>query len=353
MESYITAQQVSTGMLIDPINIIKIMSASEWETLTGEWLDIKEDYIRIENPGGAGDMGRDIIAYIEEPKINPENYAWDCYQCKHYSKSLMPSDIWQEFGKIIYYTFKKKYPIPKRYYFVAPLGIGTSLSDLLDNPKQLKISLKDNWEKYCKEKISEKESIPLAGNLLQYFDTFDFSIFDKIPPKQIVQEHKKHPNHSLRFGGGLPPRNRTTEIPPLETEIHLRYINQLKSAYNSDADEEIKEISKIELSKYKSHFQRARKSFYRAEELRAFTRDNLPFHVYEDFQNDILESIINLVEDELHTNAFIKLKEVENQASNTAIESNPVREVCQTIDKKGVCHQLVNDNKISWVEDEQ
>jgi hypothetical protein len=349
---YITAQQVSTGMLIDPINRVKVMNPNDWETLTEEWLDTKKKYIKTERFGGAGDMGRDVIAYIDDPKLNVKNYKWDCYQCKHYTKSLAPSDIWTEFGKIIYYTFKQEYPVPKRYYFVAPHGVGTSLSVLLDNPEKLKSCLKENWDKYCKEKISEKEPIPLTNELLQYFEIFDFSIFDKVSPKQIIQEHKKHSNHLLRFGGGLPARKQETVIPSLESETHLRYIKQLKSAYNTDSKSEINDISLIDSSKYKGHFQRSRKSFYSAEELRAFTRDNLPLQVYEKFQEDIFDSIINLMENDYNENAFEKIKAVENQASITAIESSPIREVCQTVDKKGVCHQLVNDNKISWVENE-
>lgn len=105
-------------------------------------------------------------------------------------------------------------------------------------------------------------------------------------------------------------------------------------------------------SKYENHFQRSRKSFYSAEELRLFTRDNLPVEVYEKFKDDIFDSVINIAEENADNNGFNKLKAVENQASKTTIESNPIREVCQTIDKKGVCHQLVNEKQLTWVDDE-
>mgnify|MGYP000249852972 CR=1 FL=1 len=355
MDDYITAHQVSVGTQIEPIQRIKIMSADEWETLIEEWLDTKTNkYLKIEKMGGAGDMGRDVIAYINNPKDHPTNYQWDCYQCKHYSQSLAPSHIWVELGKIIYYSFNKEYPVPNQYYFVAPQGVGTSLSNLLDNPQKLKLSLKKNWEKYCENEISNK-SIKLSGSLLKYFDNFNFnfSIFDKQLPKNIVNDHKKHhKNHLLRFGGGLPNRKTSVNIPPLSQESNLRYINQLTKAYNSDSSNHIEKAVSIIGSKYENHFQRSRKSFYSAEELRLFTRDNLPVEVYDKFKDDIFDSVINIAEENFDKNGFSKLKTVENQASKTTIESNPIREVCQTIDKKGVCHQLVNEKQLTWVDDE-
>ena len=85
---YITAQNVSVGRQITPLKRVYLFSAEEYEEFIEEWLDTKKDkYIRTEKNAGAGDMGRDIIAYIEDSKINPEKYKWDCYQCKHYTST--------------------------------------------------------------------------------------------------------------------------------------------------------------------------------------------------------------------------------------------------------------------------
>ena len=102
MEQYITAQDIIFGKTILPIKIIELMSPEEWEEFRKEWLDTKkEQYFKIEKYGGSGDMGRDVVAYITDPKENTESYEWECYQCKHYDKALMPSNVWVEFGKII------------------------------------------------------------------------------------------------------------------------------------------------------------------------------------------------------------------------------------------------------------
>lgn len=89
-----------------------------------------------------------------------------------------------------------------------------------------------------------------------------------------------------------------------------------------------------------------------AETLRNFSRDNLPEDTYEDFQDDIYEGIINTVEDD-YENAFKKVKATENESTKIAIDSYPIKEdKCKTIEKKGICHQLVNDERINWIEDE-
>jgi len=350
LTEYITLQQVSIGKQIDPIHRIKLMSPDEWEILTEEWLDMKPVYRSIERIGGAGDMGRDVIAYISNPKEKPKGYEWDCYQCKHYSKPLSPSDIWTEFGKIIYYTFKKEFPVPNNYYFVAPQGIGMSLSNLLQDDTKLKEAVRDAWKKYCQDEITKTESIPLKDDLLAYFNTFDFSIFDKVTPKTIVEEHKKHSNHLLRFGGGLPSRI-AIEIPLLEKDTKLRYIEQLVKAYNSDSTDVIQDVKHIEGSKYNRHFNDSRKSFYKAEELRALTRDNLTEQVFEDFKEDVYDGVINKSEEDFES-GYTKVKAVESEASKIIIDSNPLTEACRPADKKGACHHLINDKKISWIEDE-
>lgn len=347
---YITSHQVSIGKQIDPIHRIKLMSPDEWEILTEEWLDTKDKYLSTEQIGGAGDMGRDVIAYIDNPKDNPKGYQWDCYQCKHYNKPLSPSDIWTEFGKIIYYTSINEFPIPNNYYFVAPQGIGSSLSSLLQDDIKLKAAVKGAWEKYCQDDITKIKSIPLIDDLLEYFNQFDFSIFDKIIPKTIVEEHKRHPNHLLTFGGGLSSRI-GIEIASLEEDKKLRYVEQLVKAYNSDSTDLIKKVEDIEDSRYHRHFKDSRKSFYKAEELRALTRDNLTEQVFEDFKEDIYDGIINKAEENFD-NGYKKVREVESEASKIIIDSNPLTEACRPADKKGVCHHLINDKKISWIEDE-
>lgn len=348
MTFYKTSHQVNFGKRIIPLKMIEHMSFDDWEDFIEEWIDIKKtEYIEAERFGGAGDKGRDVVGYVTD-KNNP-NYTWDCFQCKHYENALRPAQVYKEFIKILYYTFKLEYPIPRKYYFVAPKGCGTSLSKLLQNPIELKNAIVNNWSKHC-EIDTTVGGIKLEGEFLKWVNNFDFSIFSKIHTKNILKEHISHPNHLIRFGGGLPEREKldTDTIPSSIQSSETTYVNQLLSAYCSESKEDYKNVSDLDSKElYKNHFTRARISFHHAEQLRNFSRDSLPLDTFEDFQNEILESIIDIIED-THSNSFIKVKEVEKEARKVIISSNPLKEVSIINDRSGVCHQLVNDNKIKW-----
>ncbi len=351
--AYINSNSISSGKPILPIDRIKLMSPDEWESLIEEWIETTSKYClkHIEKLGGSGDMGIDVVAYINDPKINPNDYQWDCYQCKRYAEPLSPSGMWVEFGKIIYFSYKGDYPTPKKYYLIGTNGIGTKLKKYLQDSTKLKKELKEQWDSKCKNEITKTNSIPLEGDLLKYFDNFDFTIFDKIEPKIIVEEHSKHKNHLIRFGGIMPER-KILPIPEIKKDEELRYIKQLVKAYNSDSLDNIENVQDIAGTKYDRHFNDTRKSFYKAEELRILTRDNLPNEVFDNLKEDVYDGIINTYDDE-HDNAFKKVKSVENEASKIVIDSNPLKKVCRPVDKKGLCHHLVNDEKISWVEEDE
>ena len=351
MNEVITAQQISQGAYVSPIDRLKIMNAEDWEKFTEEWLDLKVGmYIKTERLAGAGDMGRDIVAYITNPEENPSSYEWDCYQCKYYKSPLSPSNIWVEFGKLIYYTFNSKYPIPKKYYFIAPQGIGTSLTKLLQNSSTLKKDIKKNWDKYCKTKITDKEEVLLECALLDYFESFDFSIFSSIAPKVIIEEYKTSSSDFLtRFGGQLPPR----PIVSIPNEIEdLRYIDQLVKSYNTNSATEILNVNEILSVSYKGHFEDARKSFYKAEELRMLNRDSLPDGIFENLKDNIYDGVSSKSREKFD-DGYKKVLAIESESTKIPIESNPLKDACQTIDKKGLCHHLVNDKRLTWVEEDE
>ncbi len=186
--------------------------------------------------------------------------------------------------------------------------------------------------------------------MLEYFESFDFSIFDKLNPKQIIEEHKNHENHLLTFGGQLSERE---DIPIPETvEIGLRYVEQLVKAYNSDSSSDINQVEDILQQKHLSHFTDARKSFYKAEELRALSRDNLPEKVFENLKEDIYDGTSSIAR-KFFANGYDKVISVEGESAKVQIDSNPLKDACRPIDKKGLCHHLVNDSKFTWVEDDE
>lgn len=345
-----SSEHVVSGIPIPKAKRIELFSPEEWEEFTEEYaLSRKSQYTKIGRYAGAGDKGLDVVGFLNGTTFES---GWDNYQCKFYRNSLIPSDIWVEFGKIIYFSFVGDFTVPRKYYFVAPKGIGTTLANYLAKPDVLKVKIKEAWESKISDRISSTFKAELTGKLQAYFEQFDFAIFDSISLADMIIEHSNTPFHSVRFGGGLAVRPES-ELPPGEiTTGESVFTRQLLLAYG-DCEGEIPEDSTWldDKTKYKRNFKRQRERFYQAESLRNFSRDNVPAGTFERLQDDIYQGVVD-VSDAEHANGFIKMTDTVNQAAQISIDSSPLKSVIKVADKQGICHQLVNDNLLRWVEDE-
>ena len=109
---------------IVPLEKLRAMDEDTYEDVVAAWAYCcvkSEDYQEVYRVGGAGDKGRDVIAYIDR-----KNDVFDLYQCKHYKDSISYSRIRGEIGKLLTYTLRGDYSVPKNYYIVSPLGVSQS-----------------------------------------------------------------------------------------------------------------------------------------------------------------------------------------------------------------------------------
>ena len=142
--------QIGSGINFPVAKLIELLEPGQWEEFTEEWATSLKSYKnQPERWSGPGDMGRDIVAFTTDQKYNG---AWDNYQCKRYAGKLQPHDVWLEFGKVIYYTFKGEFPPPANYHFAASKGVGLKLQRLLANPAKLHSELIKNWDDYCRKR---------------------------------------------------------------------------------------------------------------------------------------------------------------------------------------------------------
>lgn len=345
----------STDHVINGIPIakelrVKSFSPDEWEVFVEEWASagIAGFYKLIRRHSGSGDMGIDVAGYVDD---NGLLGVWDNFQCKRYSESLSPSMVWVEFGKMVYYSFKSEYVPPRKYYFVAPNGVGTTLSKLMNKPDELKEEIRRNWDKYCCKGITVTTEIPLTSELLDWFEAFDFSIFSHKTLVELVQEHAKTPFHAVRFGGGLAPRPDPDVPPESPTESESRYIRQIFDAYSDHLKVEINSTSDITSSpkpNLSKHLLRQRERFYSAEALRVFARDTVPPGTFDKLQAEILDGVIDVCEN-THLDGLSRMDEVVKQSTHIALTSNPLITVTYIKDRQGICHQLANEDKLTWV----
>lgn len=344
---------VKNGQNILPQRIIQLYDDKEWEQYTEECThSLKKEYHSVSRASGAGDQGIDIAAFKTDKGFAG---GWDNYQCKHYKNALYPTDVWLELGKLCYYTFIKEYSVPENYYFVAPLGIGTALSKLLrgGKPDELRKQLIKAWKKQCENAITSTKKVPLTGGLKAYVEAFDFSIVKDKTVLQMLEIHRKTPYYHHRFGGGLPLRP-ANEVPPDDhAEIEAVYIQKLLDAYAEFLQKDTCDISDVESNvALKKHLRDARIHFYCAESLHKFSRDYLEHGEFERLQDEIFTGIENIILSE-HNNGLERVKNAVQEAYKIQIDSHPLKERLETRDRAGICHQLANNNKVSWANGSQ
>jgi len=338
-------EQVVAGIPIPAINRIKLFSPTEWEEFILEWVDsLRETYDDVRRCGGAGDLGRDVVAFAAGSS------EWDNYQCKHYDHPLYPSDIWCELGKVLYYSHRGDFTFPRRYLFVAPQGAGTTLLKLMRSAEQLRSGLVENWDRYCLTGITSTGDVPLSGDLREYVDSSDFGIFDAIPPLRIIEAHRRTRWHVARFGGGLPARPPAINPPDQVDPSEIRYVGQLLEAYGDHLGAAVTEPpAPADHPNLARHFRRCREDFYSAESLRNFSRDTLPPGEFEKLQGEVFDGVVEVATGLGHADGYARVCATTQAARMLPITAHALVSRLYVRDKSGICHQFANDDRLRWV----
>lgn len=342
----LAADVVVSGQPVHPEDRIKLFSDKQWELFVQEWVDsLRDEYELVERCGGAGDMGRDVIATVKGG-----NGAWDNYQCKHYGDSLKPSDVWLELGKLAYYTKRGDYAYPRRYYFIAPRGAGTKLSNLLKRPVELRSELLKQWDAHCRTEITETEVVECDAAMKAHIESLDFTIFQATPVLRIIEAHAKTRWYAARFGGGLPQRPEPLSPPAFPTGNETVFVSELRRAYADHLKQELKDVDAGLAGRedLREHFNDARVEFYSAEGLRTFSRDTLPPGEFEKLQDEVHSGIKDDLRDE-HADGYRRVVAVVKTARTLPLTSHPLSSRIHNRDRGGICHQLANDGKVRWV----
>lgn len=342
----VRTDHVITGAYVPPIQRVKLFSPIEWEQLVQEWAhSLKEKYHSVWRCGGAGDMGRDVIAYVADPALGGE---WDNFQCKHYDHPLTPSDIWLELGKLMHYTYIGEYTTPRSYRFVAPHDVGIKLIKFFENSDKLRAELLKNWDKDCRDSISVN-SVSLTPEFKTHIQRYPFRTIGFKPVLQLIDEHSRSRWHVHRFGGGLPRRCSAPQPPTDPNSTELPYLQQLLLAYGDHKKCTVSEAS--QLSTWRDlldHYNLSRRSFYSAESLLEFSRDHLPEGEYERLQDELCDGVQESYLAQ-HADGYRKVLATTTAAIQVQITDHALTTVLQPVDRRGICHQLVNAKRLQWV----
>lgn len=333
--------ELTSGPTRSLIEIVETSNPDQLEIIVEHWIReaLCEKYERVRRFAGSGDKGRDVVAQESRDDLDP----WDNFQCKRYKDPLTPSDIWIEFGKLVYWTMKGAYSRPRKYTFVCPKGCGPKAKDLLDNPEAIREGLREQWDGKCAVLCPLSE---ISG----YLEDFEFPEFDTVEAGQITKELEDSRVYPALFGGGLiKPRPPVPPTPESIDSKELGYINALVDAYRDDAVETISDVGEaMAHEKYGEHLRHSRKEFYCAEALREFSKDVLPDEgSYRDLQEQIRDGVWHVLLDE-HASAYRRVLAVCTQAVAVATDDHPLTGDLKPNDRTGICHQLANDGEIKW-----
>ncbi|WP_336153461.1 ABC-three component system protein [Acinetobacter pittii] len=344
--SILTNFNVQFGRVVPPLQQIKLFSPADWEEFTREWVYSKKSiYKKVVRESGGNDMGIDVAGFTDD---HGTKGVWDNFQCKHYNKALAPSQVYVEFGKMIWHSFQQQFVPPRKYYFVAPQGCGMSLSRLLRNPTDLKNELEANWGRYCEDAITSIQKIKLEGDFKKYFENFNFSIFASKDPLDLVTEHQQTPFHAVRFGGGLNQRPKPISPPNIINAKENNYIKKLLGVYEEQIGQTgLTTHAIVQHSKWARHLDKQREYFYCAESLKNFSRDNVPNGTFENLQREILDGVKHLMY-ATYPDKLTSMNTIISQAGSLALTANPLISVVHVSDKNGICHQLANDDVLDW-----
>lgn len=345
----ISALEVLTGPYLSPEVRIAAMNEDDYEVLVYEWVSgyLSDVYQKIRAYAGAGDKGRDIVGYYRDGGI-------DIYQCKHYDGRIAPTDIYVELGKLCYYTHNADFPVPKKYFIVAPQGCGPTVLDMLAKPQDINQLLLDNWEKNCKSKITKTKAVELSPEFEDYIRQFDFSIISDIDPSEFVKQHAQTQYHILRFGAGI--RKFRDKIPEPDPNIQIReqrYTESLFEVYQESLGIPINNVDDLmSQATYFKHFVEQRRGFYSSESLEKFSRENFPdstpcpFDELKDDAEKVVETTLALHDQESgYKRVLLASQEIKRQN----FTNSPLSLEIKPLDKDGLCHHLINEERIHWI----
>ena len=204
------------------------------------------------------------------------------------------------------------------------------LSEFLAHTFILAVQQSKHKRKNAKSATKNADALASAQNLENNINEL-ISILSRIPELKRI----------------MPPKN------PSPSEA--TYISQLYAAYG-DA-EGLPSFSEKDLAsseKYKNNLNRQRESYYAAESVRRGSQDLQIVNkenLFNSLKDETYDGIID-VHEQPFENGFERLNKVLIHATTLPITKSILGRIPQWIgsnEKKGICHMLVNDGRLKWV----
>lgn len=137
----------------------------------------------------------------------------------------------------------------------------------------------------------------------------------------------------------------------------MPYVMELYRVYEEKIGKRCERPEDLELfPKYKENFMRQRKTYYKAETIRRKLRDTICINetdIFSLLKDEVYEGVVETQEEEYDC-GFARLSAVLKMAACTVLSVNTQFMTLNWIaagEKKGICHMLVNDKLLKWMDD--
>lgn len=196
------------------------------------------------------------------------------------------------------------------------------------------------------QELSSAELVAVAA----LADSIDFSMFRSVELAEALDVHSTTRYYATRFGGSMPDRTTPAQAPPQSIAPgETRYVEQLVEVYSEKRPGNTFMASTVgEGPEFGKHFRRQRIRFYEAESLRLYARDSVPEGTFEMLQDDIHSGVVDVAEAD-HATGHARLSQVLSLVGQLDLSAHALISVSSMDDRKGICHQLANEDHLAWV----
>lgn len=339
------------GLPVDPLVRLAGFDAAAFERFTLEWA---HGYLsknipgihEIQQRGGSGDKGRDIIVWLDPPSARKRR--WLCFQCKHLDEALGPGRAATEIGKLLYHAQQGEYPVPEEYWFVTHAGVTGTLQDLLDAPDKFRTFVLSNWSKHAERKIGTNP-VHLTPELETFIQAVDFSRFRAKQPRELLDEHAQTPYHLRVFGLPLVERGPCPQPPSHVAAAETEYLKQLYAVIGESLNRAVTGPEDFaHEGRSRALFERSRMTFYSAEGLKELARDTMLDARF--FDTLLIEFIDGLYHDytEFGITGHQRLINTIKSAQRIDIRGHLLHDHVVAADREGMCHHMANGKHVQW-----
>lgn len=316
-------------------NIVASYSGEEFENFILEWLKycckkINESTV-IGRIGGTGDNGIDIYENT--------NGKISYYQCKRYTSALTRPQFIEIIIKVLWHCFKSDIEKPEKLYIIAFKGVNGQVLPLL--AKNQMATLKDSIITGAPKALSDLKFSDDAEPFISYLKKItDYSFVEKIDLDDIVKEYCLSEYKMFRFITTSPSHITRKEIQKGNYEENIFY----------------KQLANIVTRNKNKVLLKAKEQYYSAlcleETDKYLLGSNAEFKKLEQEVSSNIDPVRNQHFDDMFNRYNqIVASAMATLTSNVALDYS--LHMVQADDKVGICHKFVNENTLSWEEEDE